>query len=109
MPRMLAARAFKAPSISVKRADDTLLKRFDSHFTTLPADTPERVQIAQKIRYQVYCVENPHERADNPEGVETDEFDSHAVHSILVYRDAHTALGTVRLILPLPEEPDSRR
>ena len=104
MPRVLAARALKAPSIVVGRADDTLLKRFDRHFTTLPADTPERVRIAQKIRYQVYCVENPHEKSDHPDGMETDEFDAHAVHSILVYREAHAALGTVRLILPLPDE-----
>ena len=104
MPRVLAARAFDAPSIALRRADDTLLRRFNTHFTALPADTPERVRIAQKIRYQVYCIENPHENADNPNGVETDEFDSHAAHSILVYRAARAALGTVRLILPVPDE-----
>ena len=104
MPRVLAARALKAPSNAFGRPDDTLLKRFDSHFATLPADTPDRVRLAQRIRYQVYCVENPHERADNPEGIETDEFDCHAIHSLLVYRQAHAALGTVRLILPLSDE-----
>ena len=104
MPRVLAARASKAPSNVVGRPDDTLLRRFDANFATLPADTPERVKLAQRIRYQVYCVENPHEKADSLDGVESDEYDSHSIHSILVYRQAHAALGTVRLILPLSDE-----
>jgi N-acyl amino acid synthase of PEP-CTERM/exosortase system len=83
---------------------DTLLAQFNLHFDALPADTPERVRVAQRVRYQVYCVEHPHENADNPDSLETDEFDSHAAQSLLVHRATNTALGTVRLILPQANE-----
>src|SRR5712671_237009 len=82
---------------------DSLLQRFNSHFKTVPADTQERILQAQRIRYQVYCVENPLETTlDNPDCIETDEFDTRAVQSLLMARETGAALGTVRLILPLP-------
>jgi N-acyl amino acid synthase of PEP-CTERM/exosortase system len=37
--------------------------------------------------------------------LERDEFDSHAVHSLLVDRKTGDALGTVRLVLPLSDAP----
>jgi N-acyl amino acid synthase of PEP-CTERM/exosortase system len=83
-----------------------LLRRFDSHFETLTADTPDLVPLAHRVRYQVYCVEN---RFENPDDhcneLEHDEFDSHAVHSLLVDRQTRDVLGTVRLVLPLPDAP----
>jgi N-acyl amino acid synthase of PEP-CTERM/exosortase system len=78
----------------------TLVERFKSQFDVLAANTLERVRTAQRIRYQVYCVEHCHERSDDPDGVEMDEFDSHAAQSLLIHRGTKTALGTVRLILP---------
>jgi N-acyl amino acid synthase of PEP-CTERM/exosortase system len=83
--------------------DDSLLRRFNTHFRTLTARTPEQIREAQRVRYQVYCIENALEHA-NAEGIETDSFDSHSVHSLLVQRAAGKALGTVRLILPLPDD-----
>jgi len=85
--------------------DDTLLTRFNAHFQAVTADTPEHVRCAQKIRYQVYCVENPHEKSSNPDEIETDEFDSHSAQSLLLYRPNGAALGTTRLILPLAGDP----
>jgi N-acyl amino acid synthase of PEP-CTERM/exosortase system len=84
--------------------DNTLLERFNSYFETLPANSLERICIAHRIRYQVYCVEHSHERSDNPAVLEADEFDSHAVQSLLIHRATKSALGTVRLILPLADE-----
>ena len=84
--------------------DNTLLERFNSYFDMLPANSLKRIRIAQRIRYQVYCVEHSHERSDSPAGLETDEFDSHAVQSLLIHRATKSALGTVRLILPLAHE-----
>src|SRR5256885_5929553 len=104
--------ALGTTSLSIRSADrdppaDSLLQRFDSYFKTLPADKPEYILQTQRIRYQVYCVENPLETTlDNPEGVETDEFDAHAVHSLLIARETGAALGTVRLILPRPSAAD---
>ena len=83
--------------------DDTLLGRFNSHFDILPADTIERIRTAQRIRYQVYCIEHPHEKSDDPDGLEIDVFDTHAAQSLLIYRRTNSALGTLRLILPLAD------
>jgi len=82
---------------------DSLLTLFDTHFETVIADSPERVRMAQQLRHQVYCVENPLEH-ENEQGIETDIFDSHAAHSLLVYRPSEMPVGTVRLILPLEDE-----
>jgi N-acyl amino acid synthase of PEP-CTERM/exosortase system len=87
------------------KADDSLLTRFNAHFRTFTARTPEQIRDAQKVRYQVYCVENSLEQP-NGEGIETDGFDSHSVHSLLVHRATGKAFGTVRLILPLPDESE---
>ena len=106
-PYALGSRSAPITRIADDSIGDSLLQRFDLHFKILGADTPDRVVQAQKIRYQVYCVENPLETTlDNPEGIETDEFDSHAIHSLLVARETGATLGTVRLIMPLPSAPE---
>jgi len=87
------------------RSDD-LLRQFDFHFETMTADTPDLVPLAQRVRYQVYCVENQFENPeDHSDELECDEFDSHAVHSLLVDRQTRDVLGTVRLVLPLSGAP----
>jgi N-acyl amino acid synthase of PEP-CTERM/exosortase system len=83
----------------------SLLRLFNTHFATVMADSPERILTAQKLRHQVYCIENPLEH-ENQEGIETDPFDSHAAHSLLVHRPGDIPVGTVRLILPLAGETD---
>ncbi|MEA2823712.1 MAG: hypothetical protein QOF03_194 [Alphaproteobacteria bacterium] len=94
-------------SVACKNTGHTLLRGFNSRFEMLNADTPELICQAQKVRYQVYCVENGFEESsENSDGVETDEFDSHAVQSLLVARETRVALGTVRLILPLVHAPE---
>ena len=100
-PFARGARNTNETSAALVAADDSLLTRFNAHFRTFTAQTPEQIREAQRVRYQVYCIENALE-APNAEGIETDGFDSHAVHSLLVHRAAGRALGTVRLILPLP-------
>ncbi len=83
---------------------DDLLRQFDLHFKTVTADTPELLPLAQRIRYQVYCIENRYlNPTDHSDALERDEFDSHAVHSLLVDRKTGDALGTARLVLPLSD------
>jgi N-acyl amino acid synthase of PEP-CTERM/exosortase system len=82
-------------------------EHFNEYFEILPADTPELIRRTQEIRYQVYCVEHPFENAaDHPDGLETDEYDTHAVHTLLMHRASGEAMGTVRLVLPLAEAPE---
>jgi N-acyl amino acid synthase of PEP-CTERM/exosortase system len=91
------------PSFSDRREyrEDTLLRRFRQRYDTLAADTAERIRLAQKIRYQVYCIENIFLPIDNLDSIETDEFDAHSAHTLLLSRETGEALGTARLILPL--------
>jgi N-acyl amino acid synthase of PEP-CTERM/exosortase system len=70
-------------------------------FDVVPADSPAQLAEAFRLRYQVYCVENTFEQAaQHPDGQESDEFDRHSVHSLLVHRPTGMVAGTVRLILP---------
>lgn len=76
---------------------------YNSYFKVVPADTPELLEQALRLRYQVYCVENEYENADDfPNGQEVDEFDGHAEHCLLIHRDSGTVAGTVRLVFPGP-------
>ena len=88
------------------REGDILFAQFKSQFEVIPANTAARIRTAQQIRYKVYCIEHRHEPSNNPDGLEIDEFDYHAVQSLLVYRVVNAALGTVRLILPLANDLD---
>ena len=75
-------------------------------FVVVPAHSVEQVRLAQRLRYQVYCVEHPFEDpACFPEGLEHDGYDGNAIHSLLYDRECAALAGTVRLILPRPDTP----
>ena len=79
-----------------------LMELYASYFDVVRATTAEQLKAALRLRYQVYCVENSFENpAENPDGMETDVYDSGSVHSLLLRRGTTDAVGTVRLILPL--------
>lgn len=70
-------------------------------FEVVRCTTPELVEAAQRLRYQVYCLETGFEDpAANPGGLERDAADAHALHSLLVHKPTGMVAGTVRLILP---------
>lgn len=88
-------------------AQPPLVDIYERWFESRLANTPELRRQAFRLRYQVYCVENPFEDpADNPNGEETDQYDSHSVHSLLIHRPSGAVAGTVRLVLPLPDNLD---
>ncbi|MGF1630355.1 MAG: PEP-CTERM/exosortase system-associated acyltransferase [Kiloniellaceae bacterium] len=59
-----------------------------------------------RLRYQVYCVENPFEDpTGNPDGLERDAFDERAVHCLLRHKRSRAWAGAVRLILPNSGDP----
>jgi N-acyl amino acid synthase of PEP-CTERM/exosortase system len=79
----------------------SLIDLYNRYFEVIPADTPERIDEVFRLRYQVYCVENPFENpAEHLDGLEHDAYDSHAVHSLLIHRPTGTVAGAVRLVLP---------
>jgi len=76
-------------------------------FEITKADTPALQEKAFRLRFQVYCCEHKYETAEeHPNEMETDAFDSHSIHSLIVDRTSGTATGTVRLILPDQSKPE---
>ena len=76
---------------------------FDSYFEIVPADTDELLEEVLKLRYQVYCVENP--LANGKPGAnakECDVYDRHSVHSLIRHKATNLFLASVRIILPDP-------
>lgn len=61
--------------------------------------TPEQVRAAQRLRYEVYCLEKRWVDPDNcPGGLEIDAYDADAVH-FLITDDGGVLLGTTRLLV----------
>jgi N-acyl amino acid synthase of PEP-CTERM/exosortase system len=78
-----------------------LIDLYQSYFEVRRAETAADLAAAFRLRYDVYCVENPFEDPDaNPVGLETDAYDATALHSLLLHRPTGEIVGTVRLILP---------
>ena len=81
--------------------DARLIDLYNRYFDVIHAECPEQKMECFRLRYEVYCVENPFEDPlQNPDGIETDQFDSAAMHSLLRHRETGEMVGTVRLILP---------
>jgi N-acyl amino acid synthase of PEP-CTERM/exosortase system len=78
-----------------------LIDLYNQYFEVIHAESAEHIRECFRLRYQVYCVENLFEDPlQNPGGLEIDEFDSAAMHSMLRHRQSGEIVGTVRLLLP---------
>jgi N-acyl amino acid synthase of PEP-CTERM/exosortase system len=88
-------------SLQSWQPEPSLLARHDVYFETRLADRPALIKAAHQLRYQVYCLERKFENAtEHSSGLETDQYDSHAVQGLLFHRPTDRAIGTVRMILP---------
>lgn len=82
---------------------------FHRYFEVVMADTPELLKEVFKIRYQVLCMEKRlpgFEWSQYLDEQERDDYDDHSVHVILKHRPSERYIGTVRLILFDPLQPD---
>ena len=78
-----------------------LLDLYGQYFDIILAESPEQIRECLRLRYQVYCIENPFEDPlQNPGSIESDEFDSASMHALLRHRESGEMVGTVRLVLP---------
>ncbi len=78
-----------------------ILRRFDEAFSEAPAIESHEIEEAFRLRYQVYCLDRGFEEVTScPMGMERDQFDDYALHSLLIERTAKRAIGTVRLVKP---------
>ena len=62
------------------------------------ASTPALLREAHRLRHQVYCVERAFETGQD--GMERDQYDGHARHAVVRWRQTGEVVGAVRLILP---------
>lgn len=84
---------------------------FDQYFEVVPADTSERLLECYRLRYEVYCREGilPGNKVDDySNGLEYDEYDKHSVQCLLIHKPKQIAIGTVRIILADPENPEKK-
>lgn len=86
-----------------------IVTAFNEYFEVIDVDTPELLREAFRVRYQVLCVE---QRAPGfpasryPEKMESDDYDRHSSHILLRHRPSGDIVGTARLILPDPLDPE---
>ena len=74
---------------------------YRASMTVLEAVTPSQQVEAFRIRYQVYCLDNAFEKAEeSSDGLESDDFDDRSVQVLLRHDPTGTFIGTSRLILP---------
>jgi N-acyl amino acid synthase of PEP-CTERM/exosortase system len=74
---------------------------YQQYFTVVRAETSTLRERVHRLRYQVYCVENPFEDpAQNLSGLEIDADDERSDHILLVHRPSGDDAGTARVILP---------
>lgn len=84
---------------------------FNQYFEVVPANTPERLLQSHQLRYRVYCQEGRiigFDPEDYPEELEFDRYDNRSVHSLLIHKASGHVAGTVRLILPVSENPNAK-
>ena len=105
-PAKLGRSAPSQRDVSMNRAARELYRQYFDTVVVGKDDEKLRDE-AFRLRYQVYCVENPFEAADdNPDGLEKDPFDAHAAHCLLLHKGSRAWAGAVRLILPNRDDPD---
>lgn len=79
---------------------------FHQHFMMLFADTEPLLEKSLRLRYDVYCREFHYEREEDcPGGLEQDDYDSQALHLLVVHRNTDKAAGCVRMVSPPSQEP----
>jgi N-acyl-L-homoserine lactone synthetase len=63
-------------------------------------ETPDQIQMAQALRYEVFCLEKEWiEPSSCENGLEIDDYDELAIHFLVLDDESGAALGTSRLIL----------
>lgn len=88
------------------RGGPPLSDLYRKYFRIDDTDSAVLRNTAYRIRYNVYCVEHAFESADdNIGGIEEDDYDAHACHAVLFHKLTGLAAGTVRIVLPLSDDP----
>ncbi|MFT5710410.1 MAG: N-acyl amino acid synthase of PEP-CTERM/exosortase system, partial [Halioglobus sp.] len=77
----------------------SIVEDFQEYFNVELATTPEQMAMVYRIRYRVYCEEFGYEEAESfPLGQESDEFDAHSVHCLIVHKLSGMPAACVRVV-----------
>ena len=86
--------------IFMDKKNTSLVEEFQRYFTIEQALTQEQLNSVYRVRYRVYCEEFQYEPADAcPNQLETDEFDVHSRHCVVVHKATGMPAGCARLVL----------
>lgn len=92
--------------IQLYRTD--LVTPYRKFFELTPADSPKSLDIAYRLRYDVYCSELEWEEPrHHPDGKEWDLYDSYSRHILLKHKRSGLYAGTVRLVKTSQEHPEN--
>jgi N-acyl amino acid synthase of PEP-CTERM/exosortase system len=84
----------------MEKKSESLIEEFQRYFSIEQATTPAQLESVYKVRYRVYCEEFQYEPASAcPDQLETDEFDAHSRHCVVVHRATGVPAGCARLVL----------
>ncbi len=85
-----------------------LVSSYNRYFKVLRAETPELVQEALRIRFEVYCREFKFEDVNrHRDGMEKDAYDAFSDHCLLFHKPSSTFVGCVRLVQANPADPQA--
>ena len=82
---------------------------FHEYFEIIDARSPELLRDVFHLRYRVFCLEQRvpgFEAANYPTEMESDDYDRHSSHILLRHRPSGDFVGTARLVLPDPLNPE---
>lgn len=72
---------------------------FQEYFDVELATTPEQMAKVYHLRYRVYCEEFGYEESGAfPDGQESDEFDTHSVHCLIIHKLSGMPAACVRVV-----------
>jgi N-acyl amino acid synthase of PEP-CTERM/exosortase system len=86
-----------------------MVDAFNEYFEVVDVYSPELLRDVFRLRYQVYCIEQRapgFEASKYPAEMESDDYDCHSSHILLRHRPSGAFVGTARLILPDPHNPE---
>lgn len=88
-------------NLSTGLAAHALERAYNKSFSIERADTDALREEVFRLRYKVFCIENPFEDKNAfPDQLEHDAYDPHSSHILLRENERGQAIGTIRLIRP---------
>jgi len=81
------------------KKETSIVEDFQEYFDVELALTPQQMAKVYRIRYRVYCEEFGYEEAESfPDEQESDEFDAHSIHCLVIHKLSGMPAACVRVV-----------